>query len=63
MWGAGRNLRWLGQKIFYRTTSDELPGLGFICTLPLVRKSTCGAQDLERSIDVSLSADLDGYEA
>jgi hypothetical protein len=23
----------------------------------------CGAQDLERSIDVSLSADLDGYEA
>jgi hypothetical protein len=25
-------------------------------------KRTCGAQDLERSIDVSLSADLDGYE-
>jgi hypothetical protein len=24
---------------------------------------TCGAQDLECSIDVSLSADLDGYEA
>jgi hypothetical protein len=47
-------------KRFYRTTSDELPGLGSICTAPLVRNPTCGAQDLERSIDVSLSADLDG---
>jgi hypothetical protein len=25
------------KRIFYRTTSDELPGLGSICTVPLVR--------------------------
>src|SRR4030095_12385159 len=43
-------------EIFYRTTSDELPGLGSICTAPLVRNPTCGTQDLERSIDVILSA-------
>ena len=52
-----------GQKIFYRNASDELPGVSSIYTAPLVRNPTCAAQDLERSIDISLSADLDGYEA
>ena len=47
-------------RFFYRTTSDDPPGVGSICTAPLVRNPTCGAQ--ERSIDVSLSADLEGYE-
>jgi hypothetical protein len=56
----GADMRFLHAALLSRNR----PGLNTDAALGLsmTPEPTCGAPDLERSIDVSLSVDLDGYE-